>query len=189
MNWIEELLPPFFFPLWVFKWRLSCTLSAGLWFLAISVSSSQEAGGAPIEETMPRAKDPKDICRPTVAGVPCHALHWFTCKINFSGGSPNHTPASPGFQEVKYLDQRSQAAGFEKKKSSQQMKNKRENLLGFSGIHTGFSLVQVFLFHNSPLSNFLRAHSNEPSHHSSYELPKWPSSSVCMFLSLILLLK
>lgn len=90
-----------------------CQAGCGFW--PFQCHQSQKAGGAPIAQMMPRAKDPKDISRPTVAGAPWHASHWFTSKINFSGDPTHHTPASTGLWEVTYLDQRSRAAGFEKK--------------------------------------------------------------------------
>lgn len=161
--------PPFFSPCEYSNEGSAALCQPGCGFWPFQCHRSQKAGGAPIAQRMPRAEHPKDICRSTVAAAPWHALRWFTCKANFSGDSPDQIPTSPGLQKVKCLDQRSWAAGFGKK-LSQEMKNKRGNLLGFSGIHTGFSWVQDFLFLSSPLSNFLRAHSNEPSHHSSHEL-------------------
>lgn len=110
----RRAFPPFFSPCEYSNEGSAalCQLGCSLW--PFQCHQSQEAGGAPVAQMMPRAKDPKDICRPTVAGAPWHAFHWFTCKINFSGNSPDHTPASPGLQEVKCLDQRSWAAAFEK---------------------------------------------------------------------------
>lgn len=115
-NWIEELLPHphhVFFPLVSIQMKSQLhSVSQAVSFWPFQCHQSQEAGGASITQMMPRAKDPKDICRTTVSVALWHALHWFICKISFTGDSPNRTPASSGL--TKCLDQRSWAAGFEK---------------------------------------------------------------------------
>lgn len=148
MNWIEELSPSLFSPCEYSNEGSAALCQLGCGFWPFQCHQSQGAGGVPIAQMMPRAKDPKDIHRPTVAGAPWHALHWVTCKINFSGDSPDHTSASLGLQEVKYLDQRSRGAGFEKKSPLIDEEKKRKFIGLFWNPHrlqfsSGFPLSQL----------------------------------------------